>query len=224
MASPKNPGKPDEVIPLFPLPATVFYPRTLLPLHIFEPRYRQMVADALEGDRKIGMVLLKPGWEAYYYGKPDIVPVGCVGTIQRHVRLDNGKYNIALEGLNRFRIIKETGGKPYRRAEIKLLPEKNDRNLAAEKLLSACREYLDLLPEENEFKTNFDPASFQTLGQLADEIAHRFDLPVERKQALLEEQDATERAIIIHADLLVKIGLIHFSKEQSKKGFDARMN
>ena len=58
------------VIPLFPLPATVFYPNTSLPLHIFEPRYRSMVADALNGKGEIGMILLKPGWKSDYQGTP----------------------------------------------------------------------------------------------------------------------------------------------------------
>ena len=75
-----------QVIPLFPLPSTVFYPGTPLPLHIFEPRYRQMTADALEGERKIGMVLLKPDWEAAYFDRPEIFPMGCVGSIEKEIR------------------------------------------------------------------------------------------------------------------------------------------
>ena len=61
-------------IPIFPLPNAVLFPNVFLPLHIFEPRYREMVADALQGDRIIGMVLLRPGWEADYDGRPAIYP------------------------------------------------------------------------------------------------------------------------------------------------------
>ena len=68
-------------IPLFPLPNVVLFPSVFLPLHIFEPRYREMVGDALTGDRIIGMVLLRPGWEADYEGRPPIYPVGCAGLI-----------------------------------------------------------------------------------------------------------------------------------------------
>jgi Lon protease-like protein len=64
-------------IPIFPLPNVVLFPNVFLPLHIFEPRYKEMVADALAGDRIIGMALLRPGWEGDYEGRPPIYPVGC---------------------------------------------------------------------------------------------------------------------------------------------------
>ena len=81
-------------IPLFPLPNVVLFPTVSLPLHIFEPRYRDMVADALDGDRIIGMALLRPGWEANYEGRPPIYPVGCAGLITHSERLPDGRYNI----------------------------------------------------------------------------------------------------------------------------------
>ena len=84
-------------IPLFPLPNVVLFPNVSLPLHIFEPRYRDMVADALDGDRIIGMVLLRPGWEADYEGRPPIYPVGCAGLITHAERLPDGRYNIVLQ-------------------------------------------------------------------------------------------------------------------------------
>ena len=74
-------------IPVFPLPNVVLFPNVFLPLHIFEPRYRQMVDDALTGDRIIGMVLLRPGWEADYEGRPPVYPIGCAGVITHAERL-----------------------------------------------------------------------------------------------------------------------------------------
>ena len=68
-------------IPIFPLPNAVLFPNVFMPLHIFEPRYRAMVSDALAGDRIIGMVLLKPGFEADYEGRPPVYPIGCAGVI-----------------------------------------------------------------------------------------------------------------------------------------------
>ena len=79
MESDKNSPEKNIIIPLFPLPTAVFYPNTSLPLHIFEPRYRTMVADTLKGEGKIGMILLKPGWESDYQGTPEIMTIGCVG-------------------------------------------------------------------------------------------------------------------------------------------------
>ena len=94
-------------ISLFPLPTTVFFPGVLLPLHIFEPRYREMVADSLENEQWIGMVLLKAGWRKDYLNNPDIEPIGCAGEIKKCVRQEDGKFNLVLGGLHRFKILQE---------------------------------------------------------------------------------------------------------------------
>jgi uncharacterized protein len=107
-----------SVIPIFPLPNVVFFPRMPMPLHVFEPRYRKMAADALEGDRVIGMVLLKPGWEPDYDGRPPVYPVGCAGLIEQSEALPDGRYNLVLRGTSRFRIDAEHEGQPYRRASV----------------------------------------------------------------------------------------------------------
>jgi uncharacterized protein len=112
-----------RVIPLFPLPDVVLFPRVNLPLHIFEPRYRKMVADALAGQKTIGMVLLRPGWESDYYGRPPVFGSGCAGRIETCESLEDGKYNIVLRGISRFRVIEEHAGQPYRLATVEPLPE-----------------------------------------------------------------------------------------------------
>ncbi len=91
-------------IPIFPLPNVVLFPNVFLPLHIFEPRYRQMVEDALKGDRIIGMVLLRPGWEGNYEGRPPVYPIGCAGVITHAERLPDGRFNIVLRGMEKFRV------------------------------------------------------------------------------------------------------------------------
>src|SRR3954462_8009494 len=103
-------------IPLFPLPNVVLFPSVCLPLHVFEPRYREMIADALDGDRLIGMVLLRPGWEPQYEERPPVFRIGCSGVITHVERLGDGRYNIVLRGLERFRIIEENHDRSYRRA------------------------------------------------------------------------------------------------------------
>ncbi|MGH7405380.1 MAG: LON peptidase substrate-binding domain-containing protein, partial [Candidatus Methylomirabilales bacterium] len=80
-------------IPIFPLPNVVFFPHTLLPLHIFEPRYRQMLADCLTGERWLAVVLLRPGWEAEYYGRPAVYAVAGAGEIVASERLPDGRSN-----------------------------------------------------------------------------------------------------------------------------------
>ena len=108
-------------IPIFPLPSVVLFPNVFLALHIFEPRYRHMFADALNGDRMIGMVLLQPGFEADYDGNPPIYRTGCSGLITHAERLEDGRYNVVLRGVEKFRITAEEDaavGRLYRSAII----------------------------------------------------------------------------------------------------------
>ena len=105
-------------IPIFPLQDIMLFPRATRPLHVFEQRYRDMVSDALEGDRLIGMVLLEPGHEDDYEGRPPVFPIGCVGVIAESEELPDGRYNIVLGGLTKFRITGEDESRPYRLAYI----------------------------------------------------------------------------------------------------------
>ncbi len=109
-------------IPIFPLGEVVLFPDTLLPLRIFEPRYRKMLADALESDKTIGMVLLKG--EDAGAGQPEVYPVGCAGCIVKHEPASDGRSLIVLEGTVRFRISHEPdSGEPYRIVEPQALYE-----------------------------------------------------------------------------------------------------
>lgn len=113
-------------LPIFPLPSVVLFPNVFLPLHIFEPRYRQMVADSLAGDRIIGMVTLRPGYEEDYDGAPPIYGTGCSGLITHVEKQDDGRYNIILRGLEKFSIRSEEPpavGRQYRSAVITPIDE-----------------------------------------------------------------------------------------------------
>lgn len=113
--------RPDlPVIPIFPLPGIVFLPSTRLPLHIFEPRYRAMVAAARETDGLIGMIQLDDGWEAAREPKP-VRPLGCAGRIADFEALDDGRSNIVLEGAWGFRVVEELPHHPYRVARVEPL-------------------------------------------------------------------------------------------------------
>src|SRR2546428_13786106 len=130
-----------SVIPLFPLPNMVFFPRTYLPLHIFEPRYRRMVRDAASSHRMIGMVLLKEGWETNYEGTPPIFPIGAVGRIVTVQALSDGRFKIPLQGLSRFEIQEELGCEAFRQGQLRLA----DFSAAEEKLPSDVRAVLGKL-------------------------------------------------------------------------------
>ncbi|HLG22250.1 MAG TPA: LON peptidase substrate-binding domain-containing protein, partial [Candidatus Manganitrophaceae bacterium] len=110
-------------IPLFPLPNVVFFPKTYLPLHIFEPRYRQMVEESLQGDRIIGMILLKEGWEEDYNGNPPFYDTGTAGKIVRSQPLEDGTHDIILYGMTKFAVQQEDREKPYRRGRIRPIQE-----------------------------------------------------------------------------------------------------
>ena len=116
---------PFSAVPLFPLPNVVLFPRAVLPLHVFEERYKVMTADALRGDRQVAMGLLQPGWERDYYCKPAIDPVVCIGTILTYEKLADGKYNFLLQGHTRARVVREVDaiGKPYRLATLEPIAE-----------------------------------------------------------------------------------------------------
>lgn len=107
-------------IPVFALPNVVLFPKTYLPLHIFEPRYRAMVSDAAMSGQCIGMALLKEGWETDYYGHPPVFSTGCVGRLASVQPLADGRSNILLQGLERFVIEREWYDKAYREATISL--------------------------------------------------------------------------------------------------------
>src|SRR5262249_44834140 len=109
---------------LFPLPNLVLFPGVLQGLHIFEPRYRQMTADALAEDRLIALVLLSSGWELQYAGRPAIYDTACLGRIETDQRLEDGRYNLQLRGLERIHIRQEIEtGKLYRSARVQVLEE-----------------------------------------------------------------------------------------------------
>ena len=111
-----------EIIPIFPLPNVVLFPDTYLPLHIFEPRYREMVADAGREGACIGMALFKQGWESLYYGNPPVFSLGCVGRMTHIEPLQDGRSNLILQGLYRYTIEEEFFDARYRKAKITLRP------------------------------------------------------------------------------------------------------
>ncbi len=180
-------------IPVFPLPNVVLFPSALLPLHIFEPRYRAMVADALEGERLIGMVMLRPGWESVYERTPDVYLVGCAGFITHAERLTDGRYNIMLRGLEKFRITSERaareGAEQYRIARIESIKE---ARLDAPVALQEARRRLEKLIARTLHKNEHDfiPKDVPD-ADLVHAIAQHLE-PLE-KQALLECNSLLER-------------------------------
>jgi len=180
-------------IPIFPLPNAVLFPNVFMPLHIFEARYRAMVSDALAGDRIIGMVLLKAGFERDYEGRPPIFPVGCAGVITHSEPLPDGRFNIVLKGLEKFRITAEDSTRTYRVATIDALPEQMTDPERAElrRLRQRVEALLAAAVEREGGDPKFPPAVADE--DLVNALAQYTGLePIER-QALLERSSVLER-------------------------------
>jgi len=184
-----------DLLPLFPLPNVVLFPNVFLPLHVFEARYREMVGDALRGDRLIGMVLLRPGWEHDYEGRPPVFSVGCVGVITHVEHLDNGRYNIVLRGVERFRILSEDHSHVYRSAAIEVLAEDRiDANDRAQ--LAGHRARLEGLLAPAAETAGADPRATAKMNDedLVNALAQYLDLEPLERQALLERNCLRSRA------------------------------
>ena len=183
-------------VPIFPLAGALLFPRSQLPLHIFEPRYRTMVRDALASDRLIAMVQPKDGGEP-----PAIFDVGCIGRIATCEELDDGRFNIVLEGLGRFRIAREAEVEtPYRQVDADRggFDEDLDTVLGIAQRAEIEREarvYADSLG----YLVDWDSVARLDDEMLVNGICQIAPLDVGSKQALLEARDLPTRA-----DLLVQ--------------------
>ena len=184
-----------DLLPIFPLPGVVLFPGVFLPLHIFEPRYREMVADALTTDRLIGMTLLRDGWQEDYEGRPPVFGVGCSGLITHCEKLPDGRYNIVLRGLDRFRIVSEDHSRTYRRARIQPAPER-DLTRADREELRVRRTRIETLIAPSEQGGGIDPRAAASMSDddLVNALAQYLDLEAIERQALLEQPAVPERA------------------------------
>jgi uncharacterized protein len=195
-----------DLLPLFPLPNVVLFPNVFLPLHIFEPRYREMVVDAIAGDRMIGMVLLRPGWEHDYEGRPAVYPIGCSGVVTHLERLADGRYNIVLRGVERFRIVSEDHSCSYRRALIEPLPDRSlgpDERLAVRRLRTRLEAILTSSQEAKGSETRIPSAMCDE--DLVNALAQYLDLEPLEKQALLDHQCLRTRAESLVELLEIKV-------------------
>jgi len=197
-AGPPGPASPTRLydVPLFPLPNVVLLPRAVLPLHVFEPRYREMTADALDGDGRIAMALLAEGWQQHYHGRPAIHPAVCVGRILSHERLPDGRYNLLLQGELRAEVLREDHALSYRRADLAVLTDLSvfDGDLADER-----RRLAVALANPRLARTTLGrelaklAASPLPTCELADVCAFSLLEDVRLKQELLADPDARSR-------------------------------
>ena len=186
-------------IPLFPLENVVLLPEVVVPLHVFEPRYRQLTAAALAGDRRIGMIAVRPEHAHEMAGDPPLYEVGCAGFVTEHRRLPDGRYHLLLQGTERFRILGELprdGERLYRIADAEPLPEASGDPAHATALRDQVIELLVRLSERAlEPGQAIDVAKLRALavGRFANAVAQSVNLPTREKQSLLEAASSAER-------------------------------
>ncbi|HVU89149.1 MAG TPA: LON peptidase substrate-binding domain-containing protein [Pirellulales bacterium] len=211
-------GSFSGVARLFPLPNLVMFPHVLQPLHIFEPRYCDLLEAALADDRLIAMAVLAPGWEKNYEGRPPIHPVACLGQIATHVRLPDGRHNLLLAGLARVQLGTELPATTsYRSAPARLLDDEHPPAPAAaveslrQKLLAQFR---TRLPDNKEAQGPLAQLMHSgiDLGVLTDIIAYTLDMDLDSKVELLTERN-------VHARAERLLGLLSGGRSASRAGF-----
>jgi len=210
------------LLPLFPLPNLVFFPQTRLPLHVFEPRYRQLIADVVARDQRFGIVLLRPGFEADYFGAPPVHSYGTMGRIEQTVPLDDGRFNILVYGEARFHIIGEVAREPYRTVRAIAQPqvERDPAEMYAQRtwLTELSQQYLRYLPEQGPVP------EIETVGleALTNALIMSLSLDVEEKQRLLEIDDLVTRADDVATELQNRIESMQFLAPFRQEGDPSR--
>jgi ATP-dependent Lon protease len=194
-------------MPVFPLPQVVLFPRALLPLHVFEPRYRAMLKDALATHKVLAMVLVVDGHERDAHGHPKIAEIAGAGAILEHQMLADGRSNIVLHGVSRVRLEELPFVPPYRRARGAILHDASTHVAQADRTA--------LLAEATAFATEVGrrdptfrfglPPSLEP-GAVADLCAHHLVIDAAARQRILEELDVAERVRLVTAELAVQRG------------------
>jgi Lon protease-like protein len=212
-----GPASLPTTIPLFPLPNAVLFPGVPLPLHIFEPRYREMVRDAERSpDRLIGMVLLRGDWRKDYYGSPEVFRLGCAGRMVNVEPLADGRYNIVLHGVREFEIQSENHDRSYRRAGVAWRPAAAGSlpGSLREQIQESVRAYLRNRDSNLPGKLLSDPAVPDDL--LVNFLCYALDIPPLEKQALLDAPGPSERGARLYEAIQFALKAGGFSGESDE--------
>ena len=217
-----------SVMPVFPLPGVVLFPHTLIPLHVFEPRYRALAAHALAGERVLGLALLKPGWEPLYYTlRAPIHPTLGIGQIVESEQMAGGNYNLLLRGIGRATVLEELPDEAYRVARVELQEtycsgdEARWRRLRGE-LFGAIRQNpgLDQTLRRSWLRLRQLPLD---LDELADLLAAALPADAELRQCLLDECDALTRGQMLLQQIRVLAAMAR-SYRRADDPTDHRLN
>ena len=186
---------------IFPLPGALLFPGMHLPLHIFEPRYRAMISDAMARDRRIGMVQPKPNLGPNmpaYPDKPLLFDIGCVGKIAEFEASEDGRYNLILEGLSLFRIVRELDvTTAFRQVEAELLPAPEEPEVLSLSRRAALESESRAFADAQGYAVDWDAVTRLDDAALVNGIAQIAPFDVAAKQAMLEADGIEDRAELI---------------------------
>jgi len=207
-----------RALPVFPLPRTIFFPGTDLPLHVFENRYRRMIEDCLDdGPLAMAVALLRPGWEEDYEGRPPVHDVAGAGRIIAHERLADGRHNVVVRGLHRVRLEDlPPEGLPYRRAAAKILEPGGHASTAEVRTLLSCASAVVTVIRREHPEFDLDVSAADPPGQIVDAITDRLVVEPDLRQRLLETADVGERMRIVTDEVGELMALL--SGRDAKKG------
>jgi hypothetical protein len=195
-----------DVIPIFPLPKVVLLPGEMLPLQIFEPRYLDMVRDAIATHQVIGMVEVQPGFEEQMPESPPVLEVGCLGYIASHEELPDGRFLIFLLGIQRFTINDElSAATAYRQVRVDYDSASEDPQEMAS-IIGLRDELREMLPglvdldddARRQFEAHMPEVSDAQLIALASQI---LEIDSNRKRELLEARSMADRFVMVYEDL-----------------------
>lgn len=193
-----------DALPLFPLPSAVLLPGALMPLHIFEPRYRRMIRDALDGHRSLAIVCIT-GNELDEHGHPPIARIAGAGTIVDYAELPSGRYNIVVKGRARVTLDELPFEPPYRRARATILPSVEDPVEATDVagLVASANSFVALVrAREPSFELRL-PSSAEP-GLLADYCAQHLLVDARDRQRTLETLKVSERVQLVTETLAMQ--------------------
>lgn len=189
------------IAPLFPLPNVVLFPRTPVPLYIFEEKYKTMIKEALGGTKELVIALLKAGSESSYVSVSAVHEVACLGRIESYEELEDGKYNIVVVGIHRVRIVREVQHSPYQMVEVDAIEEPEYGELT-ETLMVHHNHLGGLFAKFTELATGANQHALELMPQLDFEslvnmVAMTLNLPIDQKQELLEIDDPSQRCDVL---------------------------
>jgi Lon protease-like protein len=210
---------PDPTLPIFPLPSVVLFPAVGVPLYIFEPRYRQMTADALAGAGRVGMVAVDPRVVEDMAGSPRVFEVGCAGEIRSSDARPDGTYHILLHGLFRFRIRREilpSGERLYRTAEVEALSDLEPEAALTTERSEVLELMRQLLPDRAQ---SFRSENFTEVEdtQFVNAFCQAVELSTSEKQKLLEANGVRDRIALL-VDLLQFRRAEHAARSEGSRG------